>query len=46
MYLQDAKHCAASSQKAHAEFIANVISSWALRRINRSTDSGNDAGLS
>jgi lysophospholipid acyltransferase (LPLAT)-like uncharacterized protein len=46
MYLQDSKHCAASSQEAHGEFIANVISSWTLQRINRSTDSGNDAGLS
>jgi hypothetical protein len=45
MYLNDAKHCAASSQHAHAEFIANVISPWVWRRINRSTDCGNDAGL-
>jgi hypothetical protein len=36
--------CAASSRNAHVEFIANVFSSSTLRRINRSTDSGNDAG--
>jgi hypothetical protein len=36
--------CAAASRNAHAEFIVNVFSSSPLRRINHSTDSGNDAG--
>jgi hypothetical protein len=36
--------CAASSRNTHAEFIANVVSPAALRRINPSTDSGNDVG--
>jgi hypothetical protein len=36
--------CAAPSRNAHAEFIANVFSLSTMRRINRSTDSGNDAG--
>ena len=40
----DREVCAASSRNAHAEFIANVFSLSTMRRINRSTDSGNDAG--
>jgi hypothetical protein len=36
--------CGGTSRNTHAEFIANVISLSALRRINHFMDAGNDAG--